>query len=140
MKSPVHIQTLCVHIPWVLTKAVYPKCLLLQGLWVATTTQLARFMKSKLWNKSDALAFKMEPFVNGSWGYPERASSTAVFGGLVPVPQGRTSAPSSCMLPYIPASQGAPGQVSFQAHSDHLPNKYVQMGSGVKFENVTRGG
>jgi hypothetical protein len=101
----------------------------LQGLWIATANQLVTFMASPIWPKAGALAFKFKPCMNASWGYPERASSLAVLGGLAPVPPRRASGPSSCMLPYFPAAEGRPALLSPHARSDHLPNKYVQRGA-----------
>lgn len=82
------------------------------GFWVATASQLQRWVDSNQWKKADALANK-SPVLE--WGYAETAAASLQ---LVQVPPGFESA---SVVPFDCQTQ----QLEIVAGVAHLPNKYA---------------
>jgi hypothetical protein len=85
-----------------------------QGMWIATRTQLARYMEHPYWNKEQALAAKLAV----DFGYPERSNSLNIF---IDVPSGFTS---SCMVPFYYTLYGTRASLTAVGSVEHMRNGY----------------
>jgi hypothetical protein len=85
-----------------------------------------------IWTKEGALAFPTDKYLpppDNGWGYPERSASIAILGGLTPLEKPRPSAPSSCMLPYMPAGWLHKARLAALAQVHHMRNAYSNWGN-----------
>lgn len=88
-----------------------------QGMWIATTKQLAKYMQHRYWSKQTGSRAILPPGYD--WGYPERTNSLNI---LMDIPD---NCYSRCMVPFTPSKGGDEAPLlSAAAVVHHMRNGY----------------